>query len=300
MSQIKVTEDKRVCDLLPPAVVSFVNLPAKPPTNVVDWTCIHPAHIQEFIRVLPRPNNHLSVLPYAVVYAPEVYPGSTDFKTVSVGLQLYGYIASARVGEHGNWDMTERGIPRALWNLRIVGGPLAEVFRQQADALWDIEQFIIASIRGHGLSVADEEKGRAHFRKSIFIAQRVFHKVRNGKPEKNLAKGLAAQYDRKWRIPEVPQFGERLQDGTIRPYRQERFRRGDFVQVSVQFDTQSSLPPSGDDVVVRLLLRQLILLVPAADTGAGKIIPGLEIRGEKKEDRREVAVDKAPAFQQMF
>ncbi|KAI0027200.1 hypothetical protein K488DRAFT_91157 [Vararia minispora EC-137] len=264
MSQIIVFKDKRVCDLLPSSVATFSQLPVKPSKDTNDWTCLRPALIQDFIRVVPHPKVQPAYLPYAVVYASGVHPGSTDNRMTTVGLELYGYLSHVHIGEYGNWTMHEEDIPRASWNLRIVGGPLSDIFEQQADALWEIEQHIVASIQGHGLSVVDMEKGRARLRQGIF--------VRDGKPEKNLVKsGPAAKYQANWRIPDCPQLGQRQAAGTIRACRPEHFRRGDFVQLSVQFSVERKMFPKRGSVNVRLQLNQIILLVPAKETGEGKV-----------------------------
>ncbi|KAI0026817.1 hypothetical protein K488DRAFT_91824 [Vararia minispora EC-137] len=299
MSQILVSKDKRVCDLLPSRVATFSQLPARPSNNINEWTCLRPTLIQEFIRVVPRPKVQPAYLPYAVVYVCGVHPGTTNNRMTTVGLELYGYLAHVHVGEYGNWTMNEEDIPRATWNLRIVAGPLSDIFDQQADALWEIEQHIVASIQGHGLSVADMEKGRARLRQGIFVNRRVFQKVRDSKPEKNLVNvGPAAKYHANWRIPDCPQLGQRQQDGTITACRPEQFRRGDFVQLSVQFAVKRKIFPKRGSVNVRLQLNQMIMLVPAKHTGEGKVIPSLDIEGAKGLD--ESVVRKAPAFQQMF
>ncbi|KAI0030117.1 hypothetical protein K488DRAFT_88054 [Vararia minispora EC-137] len=291
MSQILVSKDKRVCDLLPSSVATFSQLPAKPSKDINEWMCLRPTLIEEFIRVVPRPKIQAAYLPYAVMYAGGVHPGTTDNKMTTVGLELYGYLAHVNVGECGNWTTLEDHIPRATWNLRIVGGPLSDILNQQADALWEIEQHIVASIQGHGLSVADVENGRARLWQGIF--------VRDGKPEKNLAKtGPAAKYHATWRIPDCPQLGQRQQDGTIRACRPGQFRRGDFVQLSVQFAVERKTFPKRGSVNVRLQLNQIIMLVPAKQTGEGKTIPSLDIEGFNGVDNS--VVREAPAFQQMF
>ncbi|KAI0027172.1 hypothetical protein K488DRAFT_91212 [Vararia minispora EC-137] len=288
----QVSEGKRVCDLLPPSVVTCTPLPPASSLDANDWTCLHPAHIEDFLRVVPRPRIAPVFIPYAVVYANGIYPGISDKRTISVGLELYGYLSHVHVGENGNWTQLEEDIPRATWNLRIVGGPLSDIFERQADVLWDIEQHIIASIQGHGLTVSEEENGRAQMREGIFITRRVFHKVRKGKPVNNLAKGIAAQFHHTWRIPDTPRLGQRLADGTVRASAPGRFRRGDFVQVSVQFSVDRKLSPTPSEVIVRLLLKQIVLLVPAKDTGVGKIMPSLMIEGIK--ERAEADPDEAP------
>ncbi|KAI0029770.1 hypothetical protein K488DRAFT_88398 [Vararia minispora EC-137] len=299
MSQIIVFKDKRVCDLLPLSVATFSQLPAKPSKDTNEWTSIRPTLIQDFIRVVPRPKVQRAYLPYAVVYAGGVHPGTTDKKMTTVGLELYGYLAHVHVGECGNWTLIEEDIPRATWNLRIVGGPLSDIFNQQADALWEIEQHVLASIQGHGLSVADMEKGREELRQGIFVNCRVFHKVRDGKPERNLAtSGPAAKYHAKWRIPDCPQLGQRQQNGTIRACRPEQFRRGDFVQLSVQFSVERKIFPKRGSVNLRLQLNQIILLVPAKDTGEAKAVPSLDIEGMQGLEDSDVR--EAPAFQQTF
>ncbi|KAI0027030.1 hypothetical protein K488DRAFT_74876 [Vararia minispora EC-137] len=205
---------------------------------------------------------------------------------ISVGLELYGYLSHVHVGELGNWTLKDEDIPRATWNLRIVGGPLSDIFIRQADALWDIEQHIIACIQGHGLSVSDVENGR-----------------RNGKPEKNLVKtAVTAKHHRKWRIPDVPQLGRRQADGSVRACTPGYFRRGDFMQVSIQFSVERKLDPTPGDVIVRRYLKQIVLLVPAKDTGEGKVIPRLPDPEPKQrtDAARDPVPDEAPVQYQIL
>ncbi|KAI0029896.1 hypothetical protein K488DRAFT_72609 [Vararia minispora EC-137] len=231
---------------------------------------------------------------------PGVHPESTESKAVSVGLQLYGYLQEVNVGALGNWDQSSDGIRRATWNVRLVAGPLKDAFNQQADALWDMEQFILASVEGHGLEVEDVEQGRESLR-GISPA-----KVRDGKPVQNLAKsGPAGKYHADWRVPEVIQLGRRMPNGTIESSRPENFRPGDFVQVFVQFDVERRLIPRPATMIVRLRLNQLILLVPAQETGDGQVVPRLYLPRQKKKvrvDRNDdvTPVQEAPGLLQMF
>ncbi|KAI0033064.1 hypothetical protein K488DRAFT_70179 [Vararia minispora EC-137] len=304
MSQIMISQDKRVCDLLPLSVVKVTHLATKPSTNTKDWTCLHPLYIEEFVQVLARQRIGRALLPYSVVYGSGVHPGATDDKMISVGLELYGYLATASLGLFGNWNMRGKDIHRATWNLRLEGGLLDDIFCQQADALWEIEQYIVGTIQGQGLPVRDIEQGRARLRAGIFVNRRVFCKVRDGKPEKNLAKvGPAAKYHNQWRIPDTPQLGQRRQDGTIAPCRPERIRRGDFVKVSVQFAVERKIYPRLGNVTLRLHLNQVIQLVPAWETGEGKdvqVIPALFIEGDDVEDSQAEIMVEEPGFQEIF
>ncbi|KAI0034600.1 hypothetical protein K488DRAFT_83785 [Vararia minispora EC-137] len=301
MSQIMISNEERVCDLLPASVVNMTHLATRASTNSKDWTCLDPFHIEELVQVIAREEVGRFRLPYSVVYAPGVHPGGTNQKMISVGLELYGYLAALSLGQYGNWNMKRKDIHRATWNLRIEGGPLDDVFCQQADALWEIEQFIIGSIKGEGLPVRVIEQECAQLWAGIFVNCRVFWKVRGGKPEKNLAKvGPAAKYHKHWHIPDTPQLGQRHQDGSIGPCRPEHFRRGDFVKVSVQFGVERNMHPSPGDVTVRLQLNQVIQLVPARETGEYKIIPTLDIEeDEPDETHAEVEVEEV-AFQQIM
>ncbi|KAI0027828.1 hypothetical protein K488DRAFT_90417 [Vararia minispora EC-137] len=271
MSQLMISEDDRVCDLLPASVENFALLTKKALKNSKDWTCLHPFHIQDALQVLVRQRIGRSLLPYLVVYGPGVHPGATDQKMISVGLELYGFLAAASLGEFRNWNRKKKDIHQATWNLRIEGGPLDNVFCPQADTLWEIEQYVIGTIKGQGLPLGAIEKGHTRLRAGIFVNRHVFCKVKDGKPEKNLAKN---------------------------------FCRGNFVKVSVQFGIERKLYPKPGDVIVCLQLNQVIQLVPARETGEGKVIPSLDIEGDDAEDMEaedEVQVQVQDlAFQQIY
>ncbi|KAI0030510.1 hypothetical protein K488DRAFT_87708 [Vararia minispora EC-137] len=306
MSQLITQQNVRVCDLYPKAAVGLEHLPPDPPCHDArDWSCLSPTQLQHLVQVFARPRPHRGLIPYAVVYRPGIHPECTESKAVGVGLQLYGYLQSVNVGALGTWDSTRDGIRRATWNIRLVSGPLKDAFNQQADALWDMEQFILANVVGHGLEVEAVEQGRERVRSSIYVARRVFQKVRDGKPVVNLAKtGPAGKYHAEWRVPEVPQLGKRLPNGTIESSQPENFRRGDFVQVTVQFDVERQLLPRPAKMKVRLKLNQLILLVPAQQTGDGQVVPSLSLPRQKTApvDREHEAtpIQEAPGFLQPF
>ncbi|VDB95733.1 unnamed protein product [Peniophora sp. CBMAI 1063] len=168
----------------------------------------------------------------------------------------------------GTWDGTEAGAIGAVQFVDIGPGKLAAPFRAQADTLYEVEQFIIATIRGGGLPVHLQDVMKRRRREGLHLVSRVFTKVGPNTPAAIISTGAASQIIKKWRIIDSVRLGQRGEDNVVRNTCAATFSPGDFVQATIKFDVESVQSSSRHEppvVRIRHHLKSLVQLVSARD-----------------------------------
>lgn len=150
---------------------------------------------------------------------------------------------------------TEDNAYKAVQSIKLGPGPADSPFEAQAQALSNVQRYIMGTIRGGGLSLEEQDDMLRKWRQSVHIGRRVFtkvslcdhfpatysqQKVKPGVPAAVYAAGPAARILNRWRIVDEPKIGQRQADSSVRPVPAALLSPGDFVQATVKFNVTVS------------------------------------------------------------